>query len=299
MTLNLSGAVTRNFARSLLVAQKHSPTILFAAGVVGVVATTVTACKATLKLEEVISEASENLETAKNLQHDDYSERDRQKDVAYIYIQSAAKLGKLYGPSIILGSLSIAALSGSHNILTRRNAALTAAYAAIEKSFKDYRKRVISEFGSDKDRELRYGTETKSINITDANGNTKKKTVSVVSSTSPSPYARFFDETNRNWSPTPEYNVMFLRGQQNWANDRLRARGHLTLNDVYDELGLERTKAGFVVGWLWDNENAGDGYVDFGIFSDNSLQRMHDFVTGREGVILLDFNVDGVIYDKI
>jgi hypothetical protein len=63
-------------------------------------------------------------------------------------------------------------------------------------------------------------------------------------------------------------------------------------------LGIDRSKAGSVVGWVITKEGTGDNFIDFGVF-DGDNPRARDFVNGREGSILLDFNVDGVIYDKI
>ena len=288
----LPSGVSRKFARQILVAQKHSPTLLFGAGVIGVVASTVLACKATLKLEELLYETRDELNTVKHLEHSKYSEDDRKKDITYVYVRTCVKLSKLYGPSIVIGSASVAALTGSHHILSKRNAALTAAYAAVQKSFDEYRGRVVEQLGEEKERELRY--QVKEVaDGKDKEG--KKKTVKVASG-SPSMYARFFDDNNRNWSPTSEYNILFLRCQQNYANDQLKARGHVFLNDVYDSLGMERSTEGAVVGWLWDG--TGDNFIDFGVFDSPACDGFFEFVQGRQGV-WLDFNVDGVVYDKI
>jgi hypothetical protein len=294
----IKNLATSKFARQILVAQKHSPTALFAAGVVGVVTTVVLSSRATLKLEEVVEEAQEKLYTAKTLHdsgHKDYSDQDYTQDVAVIYARAATKLARLYGPALIVGSVSVMALTGSHVILNRRNVALTAAYAALERGFNDYRKRVIGEFGEDKERELRHGIVSKEI-VEEGSHGPEVKTISRVDPNTRSPYARFFDECSPSWNNEPQYNFIFLRAQQNYANDRLRARGHVFLNEVYDSLGIERTRAGAVVGWVLSKE--GDNYVDFGIFDGNN-PRARDFVNGRENSILLDFNVDGVIYDKI
>lgn len=295
----IPNAVTCKVSRQLLVAQKHSPTLLFIGGVAGVVATTVTACRSTLRLEEVLLEIQADKTKAKDLHEaniENYTDQDYKKDMAYLYVRSVVKVTKLYGPSILLGAVSIAALTGSHNILSKRNTALTAAYAAVEKSYRDYRGRVVEEFGEDKDRELRYGTETREVVVEETNG-PKKKKIKTVSDRTPNQYARFFEEFNTNWSPQPEYNMLFLRAKQSYLNQRLSVYGHVFLNEVYDELGLERSSAGAVVGWLKDGE--GDGYIDFGIWDGQDMLKFHDFVTGREGGILLDFNVDGTIYDKI
>lgn len=288
----IPSAISTKIARQVLLAQKNSPSIMFGAGVVGVVGSTVLACKATLKLESVLSEAQNNLSVAKQLDHPDYSEDDRSRDIALIYVQSAVAVGKLYGPSIVLGAASIAALTHSHNVLTRRNAALTAAYTALDKGFAQYRQRVVDAYGEEKDREFRYGSEK--VTITDPETK-RKKSVDRVVPGAPSIYARFFDEYSPNWSKEPEYNALFLKCQQNYANDLLHARGHVFLNEVYDMLGIDRSQAGAVVGWVLSDN--GDNYIDFGIFDGRG--GTIDFVNGRERSILLDFNVDGLIWDLI
>jgi hypothetical protein len=287
--------IGRQIARNSLLAQKASPQILFGVGVVGMVGSTVLACRATLKMESVLNDATEKLETAKSLQHRDYSEKDRSRDISLIYFQSGVKVAKLYAPAVIVGGLSIYALTSSHRILTRRNIALTAAYGALEKGFNEYRARVVEKYGEEEDRNLRYGTTQ--VEIVDPK--TKKtKTVTRVNPNDPSIYARFFDPVSPSWSKEPEYNMIFLKCQQNYANDLLRSRGHVFLNEVYDMCGIDRSKAGAVVGWLLTDDGSTDNFVNFGIFDDKT-DRIRDFVNGREGAILLDFNVDGVIYDKL
>lgn len=292
--IKLPDSLTTKVGRATLIAGKHSPTLMFAGGVVGVVGAAVLACRATLKLEETVEVTQRYLDDAKSLQHDNYTEKDRKQDLAYIYIRQGTAIVKLYAPAVGLGVLSIGLLTGSHVQLTKRNAALAGAYAALEKGFSDYRKRVAEEFGEDKERELRYDAERSKEKGTDG----KKKEVVKVGAAGASIYARFFDQLCTPWSPDVEYNRLFLQCQQNYANDKLRARGHVFLNEVYDMLDIPRSKAGAVVGWVITKDSEGDNYIDFGIFnSDDPLKR--DFVNGREGAILLDFNVDGVIYDKI
>lgn len=286
-------AIGRTVARNALLAQKNSPGLLLGAGIVGAVASTVLACRATLKVDQVVGEAKEKLDLAKTLQHEDYSEHDRNRDVTLIYVQTSVEVVKLYAPAIIIGGFAIAALTRSHYILSKRNAALTAAYAALEKGFGEYRARVIEKYGEEEDRNLRYGTEL--VEIKDSKG--KKQIVTRVAPGEPSIYARFFDEYSSSWSKEPEYNLIFLKAQQNYANDLLHARGHVFLNDVYDMLNIPRSQAGAVVGWLLTQNNTTDNFVNFGVF--DGKDRAVDFVNGREGAILLDFNVDGVIYDKI
>jgi hypothetical protein len=285
-------AVSLRAGRALLYTQKHSPTILFAAGVVGVAGTVVLACKATLKVEEILEDAQKKSLDIKTVQHATYTEQDRKQDLAIHYTQTTLKLAKLYAPSIAVGVLSIAALTGSHHILSKRNAALTAAYSTLQKGFDEYRKRVRDELGEEKDLEFRHGKQK----ISEVDPETGKKVARTGPADDPSIYARFFDQTNPRWEGGPGYNVHFLKNCQNWCNDMLRARGHLFLSEVYDHLCIDRTPESTVVGWLWGK--GGDDYVDFGMFDGNG-QAKRDFINGREGAILLDFNVDGVIWDKI
>lgn len=292
--------ITSKVGRQILLTQKHSPTILFVGGAIGVVATAVTASRATLQLSDTLEEARNDLDLANKLivsETTKYTEQEFRRDVAVIYARTAGKLIKLYGPSILLGAASIAALTGSYTILYKRNLALTAAYSALDKGFKEYRKRVREEFGEDVDRRFRYAFEEQTVVVEDEYG--PRKEVLTRAKKTPndySIYARFFDQLCSSWSPIPEYNRLFLQCQQQHANDLLKVRGHIFLNEVYDSLGLERSKAGQVVGWVRNGD--GDGFVDFGIFH-GERDAIRDFVNGREGAVLLDFNVDGVIYDKI
>lgn len=293
--------VTSKAGRTALKMRKQSPHILFGAGVVGVVATAVTAARATLQVEDVLTEHASNMaminEAAVN-HADRYDEKAANKDRVIVYAKTVVGLGRLYGPTVIIGVASIGCLAGSHRILTARNVALTATLGSVERAFDRYRQRVIQEFGPEKDREYRFASETiEVIEETNKGPQPKDLTRQDVQPGQEYLYAKLFAPDNKNWERKPEYNVMFLRSQQNYANDVLRARGHIFLNEVYDMLGMERTRAGAVVGWLADGD--GDGFIDFGIWDANREDQFLEFVTGREGSILLDFNVDGNIWDKI
>lgn len=290
--VSVKNVVTSRAGRQLLVVQKNSPTILFVGGVVGIVGAGVLACRATLKLEGVIQEAEEAHDFARSLA----KKKDRTRDHAYINAKTAIKVTKLYAPAVGLGVVSVGALTGSHLTLTRRNVAVTAAYAAVEKSFNEYRQRVIDDEGEDKDREYRYGSETREI-IEETKTGPQPKTIKSVARQDPSGYARFFDETCPSWEPNSEYNLYFLRCQQDYFTRKLHARGHVFLNEVYDTLGIERSKAGAVVGWILSKDGSTDNYIDFGLYESN--ERARAFINGRENSVLLDFNVDGLIYDLI
>ena len=286
--------------------EKHSPEILMGVGVVGVVATTVTACRATMKLNDILDECVETRDKIKSVQEnpaydDRYSDEDAQKDLTINYVQTGVKIAKLYAPSVALGVLSVGCLVGSHSVMQKRNAALSAAYLTVDKSFKEYKQRVIDRVGEEVEKEIRYGIKAEEVveTVTDEDGNetTVTETVKMMDPNLYSDYARFFDEASPYWQKDPEYNLVFLKAQQQYANDLLRAKGRLFLNDVYDMLGIEKTKAGQIVGWVYDPENPnGDNFVDFGIY-DMSKERVRAFVNGYEATILLDFNVDGNIWD--
>lgn len=295
----IRNAITSRVGRQILTARKHSPAILFAAGTVGIIATVVVASRATLKLDAVLGEAEKDLalvEQARRLKPEAYTEQDARQDNVQIRIKSAVKIVKLYAPAVVLGSLSIAALTGSHVILNRRNAGLMAAYAALDKGWREYRARVVGEYGEDKDREFRYGFEEREIVEETKNGPVVKH-IKRVGIEGASIYAKYFDEGSPNWDKRAGYNLNFLRSIQAQMNNKLYANGFVFLNEVYEELGIKRTSEGALVGWVLDGGSS-DNYIDFGCF-DGSRREFRDFVNGWNSAILLDFNVDGVIYDKI
>ena len=309
--LEIMNTLSRKFGKTGLKLKKHSPEILVGVGIVGVVSSTIMACKATTKLDEVLAEPKDKIEKIHELMENpdmvpegkEYTEEDGKKDLTIMYTQSAIKVIRLYAPAVALGSLSIAAILGGHHILRKRNVALAAAYATIDKSFKDYRGRVIERFGAELDKELKYNIKAAEVEetVVDEKGKEKKvkNTVNVADPNVYSEYSKFFDESCPGFTKDPEYNLMFLKDQQRYANDLLKSKGYLFLNDVYEMLGIPRTQAGQIVGWIYDEKNPiGDNFVDFGIY-DLHKEANRDFVNGYERVILLDFNVDGDILDMI
>lgn len=290
-------------SKAVMKLKKHSPEILVVAGIAGTVVSAVLACKATTKVAEILDETKGTLDTIHEgmetgaINGQEYTNEDCKKDTVVVYAQTGMKLAKLYGPSIILGTLSITSILASNNILRKRNVALGAAYAAIDKSFKEYRGRVIERFGEQVDTELKYGIKAKKfeeIEVDPETGKEKKvkKTVMVADPNLQSDYAVYFDSKSRNYETNPDYNRMFLKAQQAFANDKLQTRGHLFLNEVLDDLDLPRTPAGQIVGWTKDGP---DGYVNFRI-----VEVERETEDGRhEPALLLDFNVEGNIWEKM
>lgn len=290
-------------SKAVMKLKKHSPEILVVAGIAGTVVSAVLACKATTKVAEILDETKGTLDTIHEgmetgaINGQEYTNEDGKKDTVVVYAQTGMKLAKLYGPAIILGTLSITSILASNNILRKRNVALGAAYAAIDKSFKEYRGRVIERFGEQVDTELKYGIKAKKfeeIEVDAETGKEKKvkKTVMVADPNLQSDYAVYFDSKSRNYETNPDYNRMFLKAQQAFANDKLQTRGHLFLNEVLDDLDLPRTPAGQIVGWTKDGP---DGYVNFRI-----VEVERETEDGRhEPALLLDFNVEGNIWEKM
>ena len=290
-------------SKTVMKLKKHSPEILVVAGIAGTVVSAVLACKATTKVAEILDETKGTLDTIHEgmetgaINGQEYTTEDGKKDTVVVYTQTGMKLAKLYAPAIILGTLSITSILASNNILRKRNVALGAAYAAINKSFKEYRGRVIERFGEQVDTELKYGIKAKKfeeIEVDPETGKEKKvkKTVMVADPNLQSDYAVYFDSKSRNYETNPDYNRMFLKAQQAFANDKLQTRGHLFLNEVLDDLDLPRTPVGQIVGWTKDGP---DGYVNFRI-----VEVERETEDGRhEPALLLDFNVEGNIWEKM
>lgn len=290
--------------------QKHSPELSLGAGIAFGAATVVIACIGTTKLPDILEDAKKSIEDVKTVQENpelasqEYTEADFKRAIALVYGKTALKVVKVYAPAIILGSMSLASLLASHKIMHRRSVALTAAYSTVSKGFAQYRERVVEKLGEEADKEFAYGIKKEKVTetVTDPETGKEKKTKveqEIVSDgvEGCSPYARFFDDASREWTDDPEYNLMFLRAQQAYFNKRLIARGHVTLNEVYQALDIPETDAGAIVGWRYNKENpSGDNQIDFGIY--NVKRRANrDFVNGYEDAVLLDFNVDGPIWN--
>jgi len=283
--------ITSKIARELLVAKKNSPGIFFAAGIVGVLGGTVLACRATMKMGPVADDLESDIKQVKEVkalnENDEssvYGDSEYGKDMAYAFGKAAVRTAKLYAPAIAVGVGGIALLTGSHVILVRRNAALTATVGVLAKAYDDYRARIREQYGDEADTDLMLGVaSTEETTLEDG-------TTALVKTFKHghwSPYAQSFDPSNRNWDRHEEYVRMFIDAQQSYANHRLRAYGHVFLNEVYDMLGLQRTPAGQIVGWVKDH---GDNYIDF---------KLYPYQDHDSNSIVIDFNVDGQVYDLI
>lgn len=289
--------------------KKNSPEILLGAGIVGFVGTIVLACKATCRADEVLEfhrKKIKDINDAKEIADADpegemsYDIELYRQDKAIRYLKTTGNLAKLYAPTIAVGTLSLACILTSRNIMQKRYLGVVAAYNGVSAAFEGYRKRVRDEYGEDLDRHFRYGTTYEELPVYDENGKKTKEKEKVEKTETEmvipnDDTCRFFDSSNPNWDKNPTFSMMWLRGQQNILNDILHTRGHVFLNEVYDALGFPHTPQGAVLGWI---DGEGDNYIDFGLYDPNK-ESVRRFVNGDDNVIMLEFNHDGVIWDKI
>lgn len=301
---NAKDGISKAAGNAGLILRKNAPTIMTVGGIVGGVTATIFACKATIKAQEVLEDSMKDISDLKEAKEEEVEGAG--KELAKVYLKTGLELAKLYGPSIIIGGASIYSVMAAHGVMRRRNASAIAAYSTVAGTLAKYRERVVESLGEEKDLEFLHGIKTEKVDgeiIDEKTGKRKKikeevKVIDISDGYQPSQYAKFFDDSCAEWTREPEYNMSYILAQQAHANDMLKSRGHIFLNEVYDMLGMPRTKAGAIVGWVWDKPGEGDGFVDFNIFNVRR-QENRDFVNGYESCILLDFNVDGVIYDLI
>lgn len=305
--VELFNSASRALHKAKFAISKKSPELLLVTGVVGVVASAVFACRATTKVNGILDEAKQMIDNIHTIAEDTekgYTEEEKNKALTITYAKTGLELVKVYAPSVLLSAASITCILASHNIISKRNVALAAAYASVDNSFKEYRNRVVERFGKELDKELKYNVKTVEVEETVANEDgtetTMTKAVEVAEINEYSDYARFFDETCKYWDRDAEYNLVFLKQAEAACNRELKRRGRLFLNDVYKMLGMQETRAGQIVGWVYDESpnHIGDNKVDFGIYDVHNAQKRL-FVNGYEKSILLDFNVDGNIWDLL
>nr|DAF99928.1 MAG TPA: hypothetical protein [Siphoviridae sp. ctJT77] len=289
--------------------KKNSPEILLGAGIVGFVGTIVLACRATCRADEILEfhrRKIKDINDAKEIVDADpegemsYDVEIYRQDKAIRYLKTTGSLAKLYAPTIAVGTLSLACILTSRNIMQKRYLGVVAAYNGLSAAFEEYRKRVRDEYGEGLDKHFRYGTTYDELPVYDENGKKTKEKEQVEKTETgmvmqSDDSCRFFDSSNPNWDKNPTFSMMWLRGQQNILNDILHTRGHVFLNEVYDALGFPHTPQGAVLGWI---DGEGDDCIDFGLYDPNK-ESVRRFVNGVDNVIMLEFNHDGVIWDKI
>ena len=276
--------VSRFAAKAKFKIGKHSPEILMVCGAVGAVTSAVMACKATLKVNDILAAHQSSVATIHDVQDGKatikegtkYTEEDAKKDLTTVYVQTGMKLVELYAPAVILGTLSLGCMVGSNHILQKRN----------------------ERFGERVQHEIEHGVKAVEVESKVVNEDGTEEVVkSYIDETDGvhSPYDLLFDEMVDTWEPDAQINKNFLSMVQTHASNQLRTRGYLFLNEVYRMIGKYNNgqqiynPQGQIVGWLYDPNNESlSNCVKFGL----------DKMQGDRSVVL-HFNVDGPIIDKI
>lgn len=304
--MDIKKSLTRTANKVKFATKKNSPELLLGAGIVGIVATVIVACKETLAADSIIKHHQSKLidiQEAKEIAEEnpdnyEYDEGLVNHDTKVLKIQTAASLVKNYAPAVALGCFSLGCILVSRNIMSKRYLGVVTAYNGLSELFNTYRERVIQDAGKEKDLEYRYGQKFKKKTTEIINEDGTKETITEYKPEGPidpenvtGDGSVIFDSSNPNWQTSYNLSMMFLRAQQNVATDMLHSKGHLFLNEVYDLLGLPDTAYGAVTGWI---DGYGDSYVDFGIYDTEDNNRKNEDYS-----ILLSFNHDGVMYDKI
>jgi hypothetical protein len=282
----LANSASLKVSRHLFTVKQNSPVLLLGLGTVGMVASTVLACRATLKMSEILDEA----ETLTEIVDKDDNREVAEKAKMSVKLQTAVKIAKHYALPVGLGIVSLSAITGSHVVLQRRNTSLAAAYVTLDQMFKRYRTNVLLDQGGDKDREYRFGVVEKEI-VDPETGlveTARGIDAEAVRDKEFSDYARMFDKYNDNWEPSPRQNLYYLQSVIEHFENVLRLRGYVFLNEIYRHMGYEITNAGQSLGWL-KNDPDGDGYISFGIESDS--ENAVKFINGTISDVIIDFNV--------
>lgn len=300
--------ITRAFSNVAMAAQKHAPTILTVVGIGSLVAATGFAINSTMHCNEVLEEHQEALKAvdrARYIADNDpdfagrYPKEQETMDRRVVAVRTVVNFGKLYWPTIALTTAGVAALLVGHNMMTKRTAAVTAALTAVTGKFDDYRKMVADKYGAEIDSD--FIKRIKEVAVVNEDGEVTEETKRTQERDIHTGLDRFFDETSPFWDRyNPQMNVGHLRAVQKNAQDQLAIRGHVLVNDIYDQLGIARSPEGAVMGWYYDKDHP-DTIVDLGIYKDTDDP--WDFAIdepwdGTNGILL---NLDGatIMYDKI
>ena len=238
-----------------------------------------------------------------------YTKEDLTKDITTTYIKTGMKLAKVYAPAIGLGAASLGCMFGSHHIMTKRNATLTAAYIALEQSFNGYKNRVADRFGERVQHELEQNVKAVEVETKKVDENGVEEVIKEykdIAEQADDPCTLIFDETVDTWERDADLNRNYLLLMESAANKKLRSQGHLFLNEVLTMIGTHggqslRTPTGQVVGWVYNpNDTSLHNHVDFGLTSfESSDEALKSFLRGEERSVILHFNCDGIIIDKI
>jgi hypothetical protein len=294
---NLGLKAIQTGAKVMSKAEKNSPEILIGAGIVLGVAAGVTACMATAKAEETLDEIKEDIEEAKEA-----PEEEKSKEVSKAYVMAAGKMVKLYWKPMALGAMSIASILCGHNILRKRHIALAAAYGSLEKAYDGLRKRIEEEFSKEAAERFANGIKVVEDPRKDKDGKKKKGTIDIIDPDKVlSPYTYIFGPDCATWTGNMEYDIMFLQGCQKFANDTLITSGKLVLSDMFVEMRVYEwlDKNAYVTGWVLPPHYYKETCAPYVNFNISRVFKDYQDGNGPIEVLMVNFNCDGYIWDKL
>lgn len=215
---------------------KHSPEILTGLGIAGMVSTTVLAVKATPKAVKLIEK-----------------EKKAAKVEKLTPVETVKATWKCYIPAAVTGTASIACLIGASKVSLKRNAALATAYSLSETALREYKDAVVETVGEKKEKVVKETVAKKQI----AENPVKPSEIIITGKGETLCYdslcGRYF-KSDRNE----------LDRVVNVLNRRMRTEMYISLNDFYDEIGLERVEVGYYLGWNINKDKISEIEIDYG-----------------------------------
>jgi len=290
----------KNFISNLIgKAKDNASDLKMGIGTVSVIGGTILLCKETINACDIVREYRE----AKQKLIDEGAEK---SEIRKLTVKTVGKVAVTVAPgaAVEVGGLGLM-WNGYSNTKTAL-IGVSMAYGELQEFNNKYRQKVRDEYGEEVDEKFAYEFQEKEVVITDENGVQKTETVKIYPNDyrkMPSVYARYFcygeaEGAERSF----DYNDHFLHAQQEMANRYLKAHKKMMLNELYDMLGIKHSKAGYNVGWIYDEKNPeGDNKVKLRVrvVYREILDPITGEPTGYERVHMIDPNVDGMVVDKL
>lgn len=284
--LTLKQNVSKTLAKVKFFGSKNAPELLLIGGIVGIVISEIGIGIAATKVEPINKKAKKNLnkihmkadvvidgEQVTGVVID--PEFNEKKEITKVYAQTSLAYVKLFGPFVLTTVASFAAICKSHSIMRDRNIQLAAAYTILDRSFREYRKRVSDKFGEEEEYKIRHNVQDTISTTIDEDGN---EVTTVVGQTgmwaNDEMFGFFFTEGCYGWSKNPMYNRDFIQGRERWWKTILDVNEFVTVNDIRKDFGKKPTKAGAM--WGWKKEKNGTeptAIIDFGLFDKTPLNK--------------------------
>ena len=304
--------------------EKHAPEFLVGTALIAGACAIYSACKATHDdLDDILTQAEKELQVIVTQENDGIlPPKEAFKQRAEVKLETAGKLARAYAPAAILAAISAGSTIGANRILSKRNVALLASYAALDKYTRDYQKRVMNTVGEEVERKIRYDIrddmrEVEMVDPDTGNTETVREKTGVEKAHVYDRFDFMFDERSPRYQNNPDYDETFVYLVQEQANKILECRrsdtkaGYYFLDELLDDFGLDPDDVGIsfeeahIVGWYLPPKNElgvapGDiHHIDLGIGKYVDLTKKN--MTEEEDIdgILIIPNVDGVVYHLI